>query len=175
MSKKKNAKRKAQLSEKAKYESLCFQVKFGRSKRMPDLPDDNPIVNAELDAIRQTGLTEGILLLRDIVEGVRQELQREQEPDTNSLQGAFVPYLLGITLSHPQETEGQTNPLANLTDESIPLQVQLRYDNEVRNRVVEWIKEHFEGITVTTRLGQPIVKLPRIIVEIRRTIHPHQA
>lgn len=49
-----------------------------------------------------------------------------------------------------------------------PLQVKLYFDNDVRNQVVEWVKAQYPN--VTTRLGQPIVKLPNVVVEFRKVV-----
>jgi hypothetical protein len=46
--------------------------------------------------------------------------------------------------------------------------VTIAYDNEIRNRVVDWVKAHYEG--VTTRLGQPIIKLQNMVVEFKRVL-----
>ena len=39
---------------------------------------------------------------------------------------------------------------------------------EYRNEVVDWVKENYEG--VKTRLGQPILKLPNMVIEFRRVV-----
>ena len=55
------------------------------------------------------------------------------------------------------------------TDYTIPMQVSLRYDNSVRNQVVEWIIAHGYK-EVKTRLGQPILKMNKLVVEFKRLV-----
>lgn len=47
---------------------------------------------------------------------------------------------------------------------NLPLQTKIVYDNEVRNQVVNWLKDY--GGTISTRIGIPILKLPNMVVEI---------
>ena len=140
MSKQKDQKRKAQLSEKAKNESFKFQVEYARQQRGTFIAADAPELRVEVDAICQNGLVDALLALRDIVDGVRREFGIEPEND----------YVPGLFLSE------------------YPLQVVVAYDNEVRNQVVDWAKARFDGMT--TRLGQPILKLPKMVVEFKRIL-----
>ena len=48
------------------------------------------------------------------------------------------------------------------------MQVVLYYDNEIRNQVIDWVKARYEK--VTTRLGQPILKRPNMLVEFKRVV-----
>ena len=73
MSKQKDQKRKAQLSEKAKSESFKFQVEYARQQRGTFIAADAPELRVEVDAICQNGLVDALLALRDIVDGVRRE------------------------------------------------------------------------------------------------------
>ena len=81
---------------------------------------------------------------------------------------AIVPYVLGITMENPIENGQLESTLANAAEIKTPLQVRLYFDNEVRNQVVEWVKAHYPN--VTTRLGQPIVKLPNVVVEFKKVV-----
>ena len=165
MSKKQNPKRKAQLNEKARTESFRFQVMRKRDQELPEMPDE--ILNAELDALCEKGLAEEMFTLRDIVEGVRNELEYQTEAGKGSLEGTIVPFLLGITTTCPNSSQ-PNNSLTRAENIQLPLQIVLYYDNEIRNRVVDWVKARYEG--VTTRLGQPVLKRPNMVIEFKRVV-----
>ena len=165
MSKKQDPKRKAQLNEKARTESFRFQVMWEKSQRMPEMPDET--LNAELNVLCEKGLAEEMFTLRDIVEGVRKELRYQTEAGKGSLEGTIVPFLLGITTTCPN-LDQPNNSLARTENIQLPLQVVLYYDNEIRNRVVDWVKARYEK--VTTRLGQPILKRPNMVIEFKRVV-----
>ena len=164
MSKNKNQKRKAQLATRVKNESFRFQVEFLRKQKGIDITEMEQKLDLEIDAICQNDLTDAMLDLVKIIEGVRLELGFEQEADRCSLNGSLVPFILGITTTQPDST----TYVPNIFAEQMPLQVRIAYDNEIRNRVVDWLKAHYDG--VTTRLGQPILKLQNMVVEFKRVL-----
>lgn len=164
MSKNKDQKRKAQLATRAKNESFCFQVEYMMKQKGIDITGMEQALDAELDAICQNGLTDDLFTLAHIVEGIALELGFEQEADLCSLNGTLVPFILGITKTCPNSDSYVTGLLAT----EKPLQVVIAYDNEIRNRVVDWVKEHHDG--VKTRLGQPILKMENMIVEFKRVL-----
>ena len=166
MSKKQDPKRKAQLNAKARTESFRFQVTWEKNRKLPEMPDET--LNAELDALCEKGLAEEMFTLRNIVEGVRKELGYQTEAGKGSLEGTIVPFLLGITTTFPSSSQ-PNNSLTRTENIRLPLQVVLYYDNEIRNRVVDWVKARYE--TVTTRLGQPILKRPNMVIEFKRVVH----
>ena len=168
MSKNKDQKRKAQLATRAKNEAFRFHVEFERKQKGIDVMGMEQALNAELDAICQNGLTEAVLNLAKIVEGVKKELSFEPEADKCSLNGALVPYILGITTIRPDSA----SYVPGVFTAEIPLQVTIAYDNENRNKVVDWVKAHFDG--VTTRLGQPIIKLQNMVVEFKRVLKAYR-
>ena len=165
MSKKQDPKRKAQLKERAKTESFRFQVMRKRDLELPEMPDE--ILNAELDALCEKGLAEEMFTLRDIVVGVRNELEYQTEAGKGSLERTIVLFLLGITTTCPN-LDQPNDSLTRAENIQLPLQVVLYYDNEIRNRVVDWVKARYEG--VTTRLGQPILKRPNMVIEFKRVV-----
>ena len=164
MSKNRDQKRKAQLATRAKNESFRFQVEYMRKQKGIDITGMEQALDAEVDAICQNGLTDDLFTLAKIVEGVQQELGFEQEGDLCSLNGSLVPYILGIT----SVRSDSANHVSGLLATQKPLQVVIAYDNEIRNRVVDWVKAHHEG--VKTRLGQPILKLQNMVVEFKRVV-----
>jgi hypothetical protein len=164
MSKNKDQKRKAQLTIKAKNESFRFQVEYIRKRNNIDITGLEQEYEAELNAICQSGLTEDLFVLSKIVDGVRCNLGFKQEDDKCSLKGALVPFILGITSTQPDSSTYVPGIFAAQT----PLQVSIAYDNEIRNRVVDWVKANYDG--VTTRLGKPILKMENMVVEFNRVI-----
>ena len=164
MGKNKDQKRKMQLAIRAKNESLRFQVEFMKKQKGIDIAGMEQELEAELDAICQNALTDNLLTLVKIIEGVEQDLGYKQEVDRCSLNGTLVPFILGITAFQPNKTDYVQGVFAAKQ----PLQVAITYDNEIRNRVVDWVRERYDG--VTTRLAQPILKLGHMVVEFKRVV-----
>lgn len=161
-------KRKQQLEARANIDAFRTQLEMKIRNRFPELGTDHPAVVAEMDAICAAGLAEGMIVLGKMVTGIRTEMGVNPEADKGSLSGAIVPYVLGITMENPIESGQLDSTLANAAEIKTPLQVRLYFDNENRNQVVEWVKAHYPN--VTTRLGQPIVKLPNVVVEFKKVV-----
>lgn len=121
-------------------------------------------LTTELDAICQNNLTDALLDLAKIVEGVRKELGFEQEADKCSLNGSLVPFILGITTVQPDST---TYVLCLFTAQ-YPLQVTIAFDNEIRNQAVKWMEAN--GYEISSYLGQPLLKLKNARIVIRRVV-----
>ena len=94
MSKNRDQKRKAQLATRAKNESFRFQVEFTRKQKGIDIMGMEQNLTTELDAICQNGLTDALLDLAKILEGIRKELGFEQETDKCSLKLCFEEFVL---------------------------------------------------------------------------------
>lgn len=122
-------------------------------------------LTAELDAICQNGLTDALLDLAKIVEGIRKELGYEQEENKCSLNGFLVPFILGITATQPKSTT--YNP--GIFTAQQPLQVTIAYDNEIINQAVNWMKAN--GYEISSYLGQPLLKLKNLRIVIRRVLN----
>ena len=164
MSKNKDQKRKAQLATRAKNESFRFQVEFTRKQKCIDIMGMEQNLNTELDAICQNNLTDALLDLAKIVEGVRKELGFEQEADKCSLNGSLVPFILGITATQPDNT----TYVPGIFTEHLPLQVTIAFDNEIRNQAVKWMEAN--GYEISSYLGQPLLKLKNARIVIRRVV-----
>ena len=164
MSKNKDQKRKAQLAARAKNESFRFQVEFTRKQKGIDIMGMEQKLSAELDAICQNCLTDALLDLAKIVEGIHKELGFEQEADKCSLNGSLVPFILGITATQPNNT----TYYPNIFMEQLPLQMTIAYDNEIRNPAVNWMKAN--GYEISSYLGQPLLKLKNVRIVIRRVL-----
>jgi len=161
-------KRREKLQARANIDAFRTQLEMKIRYRFPELGEDHSAVVAEMDAICAAGLAEGMIVLGKMVTGIRTEMGVNPEADKGSLIGAIVPYVLGITMENPIENGQLGATLANVAEIKTPLQVKLYFDNEVRNQVVEWVKGHYPN--VTTRLGQPIVKLPNVVVEFKKVV-----
>lgn len=166
--KKKDAKRNATFSKKRLEETFRFQVQWGRKQKAADIPEDSPFLKYEIGTVCSLGLTESILHLRNIVSQVEQELGFRVIGGRGSLKGSLMAYLLGIEPENPHQLGCLDFCLAEPTKIQLPLQVEIYYDNEHRNQVVEWVANRYEGIS--TRLGQPILKLNNMVVHFKRVI-----
>ena len=164
MSKNKDLKRKAQLAARAKNESFRFQVEFTRKQKCIDIMGMEQNLTTELDAICQNDLTDALLDLAKIVEGVRKELGFEQEADKCSLNGSLVPFILGITTVQPDST----TYVPGLFTAQHPQQVTIAFDNEIRNQAVKWMEAN--GYEISSYLGQPLLKLKNARIVIRRVV-----
>ena len=161
-------KRKEQLKARVEIDSFRYQIESKIRQHFPDLGEDHPAVVAEMDALCAAGLAEGMIVLGKMVNGIRTEMGVDPEADKGSLIGAIVPYVLGITMENPIENGHLDGSLTDVANIKTPLQVKLYFDNEVRNQVVEWVRGHYPN--VTRRLGQPIVKLPNVVVEFAKVV-----
>ena len=157
MSKNKDQKRKVQLA-------FRFQVEFTRKQKCIDIMGMEQNLTTELDAICQNNLTDALLDLAKIVEGVRKELGFEQEADKCSLNGSLVPFILGITTVQPDST----TYVPGLFTAQHPLQVTIAFDNEIRNQAVKWMEAN--GYEISSYLGQPLLKLKNARIVIRRVV-----
>ena len=164
MSKNRDQKRKAQLATRAKNESFRFQVEFTRKQKGIDIMGMEQNLTTELDAICRNGLTDALLDMARIIEGIRKELGFEQEVDKCSLNGSLVPFILGITATQPNST----TYVLDIFTAQLPLQVTIAYDNEIRNRVVDWMK--INGYEISSYLGQPLLKLKNARIVIKRVL-----
>ena len=165
MSKNNDQKRKAQLATRAKNESFRFQVEYARKQKGIDIMGMEQNLNAELDAICQNNLTDALLDLAKIVEGIQKELGFEQEVDKCSLNGTLVPFILGITETKPDSA----TYVPDIFAAQQPLQVTIAYDNEIRNQAVNWMKAN--GYEISSYLGQPLLKLKNLRIVIRRVLN----
>ena len=164
MSKNKDQKRKAQLAVRAKNESFRFQVEYTKKQKGIDIIGMEQNLTAELDAICQNCLTDALLDMARIIEGIRKELGFEQEVDKCSLNGSLVPFILGITTTQPD----CATYVPGLFTAQQPLQVTIAYANEIRNQAVNWMKAN--GYEISSYLGLPLLKLKNVRIVIKRVL-----
>ena len=168
MNKNREQRRKEQIAVKTKNESFRFQVRWNRDKRAPEIADDDAVANAEINAICEKDLSDGMLALAEVLDGVHKELGYEHEVGKCTLDGSAVAYILGITTVKPADAQSGISPLADAGKINVPLQVDVYYDNECRNKVVDWVKERYKDMTA--RLGQSALKLHNVVVVFKRVV-----
>lgn len=165
MVKKQNQKRKQELAEKSLVESLSFQVHYGL-KMMGREEDDlfQQLADAEVNFISELGLTQDILSLKNLVEGVKRDLQVEPTPEKGDFQTSVSAIALGIA------------SIPSLASMKVPVSwealikkrmLEIFYPEEKRSQVLQWAKQN--GFSVSTYLGQPIVKFNKVYVVMKRT------
>lgn len=165
MVKKQNQKRKQELAERSLVESLSFQVHYGL-KMMGREEDDlfQQLADAEVNFISELGLTQDILSLKNLVEGVKRDLQVEPTPEKGDFQTSVSAIALGIA------------SISSLDSMKVPVSweelikkrmLEIFYPEEKRSLVLQWAKQN--GFSTSTYLGQPIVKFNKIYVVMKRT------
>lgn len=162
---KKDQKRKQQLRQKTLNEALEFQAMFGARQKMGSVDKEvEDRLNEEILVFRNMGVADDFLMLKDIIDHIRIELGLSAELSKGILAGSYVAYSLGLEPLNPMETGNDLDPL----DFTLPLNLTICYDNEIRNQAVSWMKDH--GYEMTTYLGQPLLRLTQTRVLIRRVV-----
>ena len=165
MSKKKNQNREQKFARKCAVESLRFQVHFGLKLLGREDGDlFHKLAETEINFIDELDLTDDILQIKRLVEGVKLNLQ----VDPTSKKGDFCTSVTAIALGIAR--------ISVLDNIQIPLSWQeqiskkiltIYYPEDYRNSVVNWSKAN--GFNTSTYLGRPIVKFKHIFVIIERT------
>lgn len=166
MAKKENQKRKQQLAERSLVESLRFQVHYGL-KLMGCKEGDlfQQLAEAEVNYMAELGLTQDILSLKDLVEGIKRDLQVEPTPE----KGDFVTSVSAIALGIASIPSLDSLKVSVSWETQIGKRMlNIFFPEDKRNQVVQWAKEN--GFTTSTYLGRPIVKFSKIYVVIQRTL-----
>lgn len=165
MTKKQNQKRKQELAERSLVESLGFQVHYGL-KIMGREADDlfQQLADAEVSFISELGLTQDILSLKNLVEGVKKDLQVEPTPEKGDFQTSVSAIALGIASIPSLDSMKIPASWEELIKKRI---LEIFYPEDKRSQVLQWAKQN--GFSTSTYLGQPIVKFDKIYVVIKRT------
>lgn len=163
----KKQKRKVQLQQRTLNESLTFQTMFGAKQKFDSLtPEIETRIKEELLVFANLGIAKDLMTLRDVMDKVKEQLGYSAEPSKGILAGSYVAYCLGLEPSNPMVTGKEIEPKDFQV--TLPLALTICYDNEVRNEVVNWMKEH--GCEFTTYMSQPMLKLENTRVIIRRVL-----
>ena len=110
-------------------------------------------------------LVEAVLALKDTIEGIKGQFSLNPESVGGALEGSMVAFCVGILDKNPMDSDEVIDP--NILN--APCMVKLKFDNDVRNQVVEWVREKNYG-EVKTMLGKPVLKLKNMIVEFGRVM-----
>ena len=165
MAKKKNQNRKQKLAEKSAVESLRFQAHYGL-KMLGRADDDifQKLADTEVNFIAEFDLTQDILDLKDLVDGVKRDLQATPTPAEGDFCTSITAIALGIASNAVLDEMQMSQSWQDLINKKI---LTIYYPEENRNAVVNWAKAN--GFTTSTYLGSPVVKFNQIHVIIERT------
>ena len=164
--KKRNGKKNEVMAGRAKCESLQFQAEWGAKKLGVEMSDVvRQRITEEVMVLGNMGLVEAVLTLKDTIEGIKGRFALNPEDVSGAREGSMVAFCVGILDKNPMDSDEVIDP--NILN--APCMVKLKFDNDVRNQVVEWVREKNYG-EVKTMLGKPVLKLMNMIVEFGRVI-----
>ena len=164
--KKRNGKKNEVMARRAKCESLQFQAEWGAKKLGVEMSDVvRQRITEEVMVLGNMGLVEAVLTLKDTIEGIKGRFALNPEDVSGALEGSMVAFCVGILDKNPMDSDEVINP--NVLN--APCAMKLKFDNDVRNQVVDWVREKNYG-EVKTMLGKPVLKLKNMIVEFGRVI-----
>ena len=165
MKKKNDPKRKAALMQKTAVETLEFQTIWGLKQLGVDA-ELNECARTELASIKELGVTYDLLNMKRFAEGVRQALQTNVVVDMGELAKSVICVALGISrVSDVQQLAVSQCSWDELLKQKLLI---VYYPADVRNEVVAWAIEN--GFTISTYLGQPIIKFSKIFLAIKRMV-----
>ena len=166
MTKKRKQNRKNELSEKRAVESIRFQTHFGLKQiGRKDTDMFHWLADAEINVIAELDLTDDILGIKNLVEGVRRELNVEPTLEKGDFCTSIVAIALGI--SKIPVLDDMKMPVVNWPDQINKKILTLYYPEESRNAVAEWAKAN--DYNTSTYLGRPVVKFKQLFIIIERT------
>ena len=166
MAKKRKQNRKNGLSKKSAVESIRFQTHFGLKQiGHKDTDMFHRLADAEINVIEELDLTDDILGIKNLVEGVKRELNVEPALEKGDFCTSIVAIALGI--SKIPVLDDMQMPVVNWQDQINKKLLTLYYPEESRNAVAEWAKAN--NYNTTTYLGRPVVKFKQLFIIIERT------
>ena len=166
MTKKRKQNRKNGLSKKSAVESIRFQTHFGLKQiGHKDTDMFHRLADAEINVIEELDLTEDILGIKNLVEGVKRALNVEPALEKGDFCTSIVSIALGI--SKIPVLDDMQMPVVNWPDHINKKLLTLYYPEESRNAVAEWAKAN--DYNTSTYLGRPVVKFKQLFIIIERT------
>ena len=166
MAKKRKQNRKNELSKKRSVESIRFQTHIGLKQiGRKDTDMFHRLADTEINVIAELDLTDDILGIKNLVEGVRRYLNTEPTPGKGDFCTSVVAIALGI--SRIPTLDDMKMPVVNWQDRINKKILTLYYPEESRNAVAEWAKAN--DYNTTTYLGRPVVKFKQLFIIIEST------
>ena len=166
MTKKRKQNRKNELSKKRAVESIRFQTHIGLKQiGRTDTDMFHRLADAEINVIEELDLTDDILGIKNLVEGVKRELNVEPTLEKGDFCTSIVAIALGI--SKIPVLDDMKMPVVNWPDQINKKILTLYYPEQSRNAVAEWAKAN--DYNTTTYLGRPVVKFKQLFIIIERT------
>ena len=166
MTKKRKQNRKNELSKKGAVESIRFQTHIGLKQiGRKDTDMFHWLADVEINVIAELDLTDDILGIKNLVEGVRRELNVEPTLEKDDFCTSIVAIALGI--SKIPVLDDMKMPVVNWQDRINKKILTLYYPEESRNAVAEWAKAN--DYNTSTYLGRPMVKFKQLFIIIERT------
>lgn len=166
MAKKRKQNRKNELSKKRSVESIRFQTHIGLKQiGRKDTDMFHWLADVEINVIAELDLTDDILGIKNLVEGVKRELNVEPALEKGDFCTSIVAIALGI--SKIPVLDDMQMPVVNWPDQINKKLLTLYYPEESRNAVAEWAKAN--DYNTSTYLGRPMVKFKRLFIIIERT------
>ena len=166
MAKKRKQNRKNELSKKRSVESIRFQTHIGLKQiGRKDTDMFHWLADVEINVIAELELTDDILGIKNLVEGVRRELNVEPTLEKGDFCTSIVAIALGI--SKIPVLDDMKMPVVNWPDQINKKLLTLYYPEESRNAVAEWAKAN--DYNTSTYLGRPVVKFKQLFIIIERT------
>lgn len=166
MAKKRKQNRKNELSKKRSVESIRFQTHIGLKQiGHKDTDMFHWLADVEINVIAELDLTDDILGIKNLVEGVRRELNVEPTLEKGDFCTSIVAIALGI--SKIPVLDDMKMPVVNWPDQINKKILTLYYPEESQNAVAEWAKAN--DYNTSTYLGRPVVKFKQLFIIIERT------
>ena len=162
---KKNPKKKDAFSIKRAVESLRFQTDWGLNllgTKKGDL--FHQLAEVEINLIAELNLTQDILAIKSLVDGVKQNFHIEPTPESGDFTHSVVALALGIaSISHLNDISSPESWREQIEKKLLTIY----YPEKLRNKVVDWAKAN--GYSTSSYLGRPIVKFKQLYLIIERT------
>ena len=166
MAKNKNQKRKDAISLKNAQETLRFQVQWGLKKLgVAEGGVLYKLAIVELEYIAELGLTQDLLTMKKLIDGVEQKFGASVTADKAPFAQSIVCIALGIARVSDVSNIGLPMNWADAIAQKL---LPVYFSDTVRNNAVAWAKQN--GFNTSTYLGKPIAKFSNIYLIIDRTI-----
>ncbi|EGV30554.1 hypothetical protein HMPREF9431_01563 [Segatella oulorum F0390] len=166
MAKKRKQNRKNELSKKGAVESIRFQTHIGLKQiGHKDTDMFHRLADTEINVIAELDLTDDILGIKNLVEGVKRELNVEPILEKGDFCTSIV--AIALRISKIPVLDDMKMPVVNWQDRINKKILTLYYPEESRNAVAEWAKAN--DYNTSTYLGRPVVKFKRLFIIIERT------